>query len=201
MHRFLKKVFRLFSEAQISNSQFPISNERVKMLNKTIKGVTEDMEELRYNTAIAKLMEYYNFLVKQDSLSLDEAEVYLKLLAPFAPHLTEELWEGVSQVSRVSQVPREQKARDTRGTRGTSIHTEAWPEFDEKYLVSQMIKIAVQVNGKLRGILEVASTDAGDEAKIKELAQSDAKVNNFIKESKIKQVIYIVGKVVNIVVE
>src|SRR4029079_10773922 len=87
------------------------SAESLHMLHKTIKGVTEDMEELRFNTAIAKLMEYYNFVNATGELDKESAKVFLQLLAPFAPHMAEELWERLGETY--------------------SIHTSEWPAWDE----------------------------------------------------------------------
>lgn len=180
MNKFLKRVWKLFSETQISKLKSQISNERMKMMHLTIKGVTDDLENLRYNTVIAKLMEYYNFLIKQDEISKDEVEAYLKLLAPFAPFMTEELFEKFGN--------------------SASIHIQKWPEFDEKYLLSETVKIAVQVNGKLRAIIEVLSKDVENKEKIEEIALKNDKVSAFLAEQKVKKIIYVPSKVVNIVV-
>ncbi len=181
MNRFLKRVWKLFSEFPISNFQFPISKERNSMLHKTIRGVTDDMENLRYNTAIAKLMTYYNFLSKLQTLSKDEAEAYLKLLAPFAPHMTEELWE------KIGNKP--------------SIHTSTWPVYDASYLEEETVKIPVQVNGKLRGTLELAANEIGDETKIELMAKEDERIAKFLDGRAVKKMIYVPGKVLNFVVD
>ncbi|HVF69308.1 MAG TPA: class I tRNA ligase family protein, partial [Xanthomonadales bacterium] len=209
MHRFLKKVWKLFSQVESRKSKVESSSEGLRIMNQTIKAVTNDLENLRFNTALAHMMSYYNFLSKQESIAREEIEVYLKLLAPFAPHMAEELYQEVSQVSRVPQVPREEKGKekardtlDTRGTRGTfkSIHLGPWPGYDEKYLVSDTVKIPVQINGKLRGMLEVSASDAGDKAKIEQMAKKDEKVAGFLEGQDIKQVIYVDGKVLNFVI-
>ncbi len=191
MHRFLKKIWKLFSEAPISNFQFPISNNGLRMMHQTIKLVTEEMENLRFNTAIAHLMTYYNFLSKQNSVSQEEAEVYLKLLAPFAPHMAEDLFQQIFKDQR-------SKIKDQRFE---SIHTSPWPKHDKKYLVADTVKIPVQVNGKLRGMLEVPSSESKDKAKIEEMARKDQKVAIFLEGKNIKQAIYIEGKVLNFVID
>lgn len=91
MHRFMKRVWTMMSGQIIPGTVEDAS--AISFMHKTIKGVTEDIEAFRYNTAIAKIMTYYNFLVKQQSIHSDEAEVFLKLLAPFAPHMTEEMYQ------------------------------------------------------------------------------------------------------------
>jgi len=149
------------------------------MMHETIKGVTEDMEELRFNT-IAKLMTYYNFLVKQERVSQEEVEVYLKLLAPFAPHMTEEIWEMIGNEF--------------------SIHTSSWPQYDEELIVKDVITIPVQVNGKLRATLAVSKEEVGNERMIHERAEKEEGVIKFLEGKSVKKFIYVPGKVVNFVV-
>src|SRR5690606_1317069 len=113
--------------------------------HKTIKKVTEDLKDMGFNTAIAALMAFTNELYKlkadagfTDHKSWENALTSLaKLLAPFAPHIAEELWQDL-------------------GNEG-SVHLASWPEYDEKYLVSETMKVVVQVNGKVRATLEVPS--------------------------------------------
>lgn len=153
-------------------------------MNETIKGVTEDLEDLRYNTAISKLMIWYNFLVKQESISQEEIETYLKLMAPVAPHMTEELWQKLKGQSGKFE----------------SIHSSAWPTYNEDAIVHETFKLAVQVNGKLRGVLELDQNSPKDEKGIRELAEKEPGVAKFLKGKSIKKVIYVVGKILNFVV-
>lgn len=190
MHRFMKRVWALViinQKSKIINQK--LAHDNLRMMHATIKGVTEDLEALRFNTAIAKLMSWYNFLAKQDAVSPEEAQIFLQLLAPFAPHMTEELWQKL-QVSKVSQVPKV-----------PSIHTSAWPSYDPEYLREDMVTIPVQVNGKLRGMVRINSLTAAKKSVIEELAKRDERVGAFLKEKTIKHVIYIAGKVINFVVE
>ncbi len=200
MHRFLKRVWKLFQKDGISNLKSQISNERLHEMHETIKGVTGDMEDLRFNTAIAKLMTWYNFLAKQDQVSFEEAEAYLKLLAPFAPHMAEEIWQFL-QRSMINDLGLKNNEKDQKSylLNLKSIHTSSWPEFNEKYLVSESVTIAVQVNGKLRATLEVLTDDAKDQKKIEEMAKKDKNVAKFI-ENGIKKSIYIPNKILNFVV-
>lgn len=178
MYKFTKRVWALLSSRKISGDYALDSAKR--MLHETIKGVTEDMEELRYNTALSKLMIWYNFLVKQDAISLEEAKVFLQLLAPFAPHMTEELWEMLGQKF--------------------SIHKSLWPSFEEKEIVHEVINLAVQVNGKLRGVLYLDQSAPKDKESIIELAKNDERVSKFLEGKAVKEVFYVVGKVLNFVV-
>jgi len=180
MHRFLKRVWVLFNEIEPSKLQAKsLNGERKSMLNETVKGVTEDMEHLRYNTAISKLMIWYNFLVKQDELVKEEVETYLKLLAPFAPHITEELWQKIGS---------------------GSIHISAYPKYDEKQIVHETINLPVQINGKLRAILVLDHKSPKDEEGIRSLAEKDPRVAKFLEDKKVKEVIFVPGKILNLVV-
>ena len=182
MNRFLKRVWHLFVEGESVKGEGESSKDGLRMMHKTIKKVTEDLENLRYNTALAALMEWYNFLSKQEAVSKEEVEVYLKLLAPFAPHMTEELWHELSTLN--SQL---------------SIHLSAWPTYDEKYLVADVFTVAVQVNGKLRGTVQISADQAQDKALVEELARNDEGVAKYL-QGQIRQVIYIPGRILNFVV-
>jgi leucyl-tRNA synthetase len=176
MGRFIRKVWKLLSE-RVAESD-GISQERMRLMHKTIQGVGRDIQEFGYNTAIAKLMEWYNSLNKEEKISKVEAEVFLKLLAPFAPHMTEELWHAFGN--------------------NDSIHVQKWPEFDEKQLVSEKVLVVVQINGKKRGEFEIASSDMSDQKKAEEKAREA--VLKHIDGVEVKKVIYVPGKIVNIVV-
>lgn len=198
MHRFLKRVWLLFSRDQRSKiKDQKLNGERLSFLNETVKGVTEDMEELRYNTAIAKLMTYYNFLVKQESLSREEVETYLKLLAPFAPHMTEELFQMIFADTELISADQRKSA----GNQWNSIHLSPWPEFDEKLIIHDVINLAVQVNGKLRGVLQLDQDSPKDKEGIRKLAEQDERIAKFLEGKSIKEVFYVSGKILNFVVD
>jgi leucyl-tRNA synthetase len=188
MHRFLKRIWNLFQkEFPISNFQFPISEESLRMMHGTIAGVTADMEHLHYNTAIAKLMSYYNFLVKQEFVNNEEASVYLRLLAPFAPHMTEELYQQISNLKSES-------------LKINSIHLQQWPSYDPRFIEEDTVAIPVQVNGKLRDMLKVESSRLKVQSEIEKMARGSEKVAVYLKGKKIRKVIYVPGKVINFVV-
>jgi len=187
MFRFLNRIWRLISEAAIStgkNQRISADNQRksLQLMHKTIKKVTEDIEKLSYNTAIAALMEWYNFLSQQKSISKEEIEVFVKLLAPFAPHISEELYFMINADKNWQ-----------------SVHLSAWPKFDPKFLVKNELIIVVQVNGKLRGNIIIDPTTSKNKTKVEELARKESNVQNYLKGKDIKKVIYVEGKVVNFV--
>jgi len=171
--RFLDRVFRMFN--------FEIVDE-VKELNsiyhETIKKVTEDIESLSFNTAISQLMIFVNDVYKIKKISFEQARGFLKLLNPFAPHMTEELNKEVLKV------------------REDLIYSN-WPTYDEKYLVKEEIEIAVQVNGKLRARLNVAPNTSKET--LKDLALKEDNVIKHIEGLTIRKVIVIPNKIVNIV--
>jgi leucyl-tRNA synthetase/predicted alpha/beta hydrolase family esterase len=178
MNRFLKRVWAVFASRSLVSSDPDMAASRI--MHQTIKGVTEDMEELRFNTVIAKLMTWYNSLVKQEEVTREEAEAYIKLLAPFAPHMTEELWEMLGH--------------------NTSIHKSPWPEFEAKYITQDVVTIAIQVNGKLRATFEVSVEEAKDQTSIEKAAREDENVQKFLSVGTIRKVIYVPGKILNFVV-
>lgn len=179
MYRFIKRVWALFTTQEIVGDTLSASAK--SMMHETVKGITEDLEELRYNTGLAKLMIWYNFLVKQPQISKVEAETYLKLMAPFAPHMTEELYQMFN-------------------SKFESIHTSEWPTFEKDAIVHETVNLAVQVNGKLRGVLVLDQNSPKDEKGIRELAEKDLTVAKFLEGKSIKKVIYVVGKILNFVV-
>jgi leucyl-tRNA synthetase len=198
MSRFLKRVWRLFAgttqTTDVDSRSVSLSSAALKIMHETIKGVTEDLENFRYNTAIAKLMTWYNFLAKQPHVSREEARVYLQLLAPFAPFMTEELWQELRLGSK------KQEAR-SKGDNSWSVHTSAWPVYEAKFLTSDEVTIAVQVNGKLRTTLVMSTERSQDRDFVEGEAMKDEKANAFISKGKLKHVVYVPGKVLNFVVE
>ena len=126
-------------------------------------------------------MELLNFLSAKKEISIQEYETFIKLLAPFAPHITEEIWQMLHSGA-------------------TSLHKEAWPEFDKSKIISQKINIAVQVNGKLRGTVEIEANEVGNQPQIEEKAKADHNISNHLKDKEIKKIIYVSGKILNFVI-
>jgi leucyl-tRNA synthetase len=186
IRRFLEKAWRLFDKNIDSN---PLSKNIEALLHKTIKKVGEDIDNLRFNTAISAMMILVNEVGPLESISKEFAGNFLLILAPFAPHMTEELWEKTGDVRR--------ETGDAKG-KTISIHKQAWPIFNPELIKEEEMTIVIQVNGKLRDNIMVAS-DASEE-EIKKLAASSAKVKTFTEGKKILKTIYVPKKLVNIVV-
>ena len=173
--KFLDRVMRI--ESLVTDEDID-SKELDRELNVTIKKVSEDYEDMKYNTAIAAMMSYVNVLYKQEKVSKKYVRPLIQLLNPIAPHVTEELWEKL-------------------GFEGYLFESK-WPEYDESKLVADEIEIPVQVNGTVRYRINVPS-DA-DEATIEETAKADPALSNYLAGKEIKKVIVIKSKIVNIVI-
>ncbi len=152
--------------------------EQLRVLHKTLKAVTADLDALRFNTAISRLMEFVNFFTSQTSRPLACMEKFVLMLSPFAPHLAEELWQAIGQPA--------------------SLAYETWPAFDEQYTRDDTIEIAVQVKGRVRARIMVAA--AAGNAEVEQAALSDPHVQKHIGGAHIRKVIVVPGKLVNIVI-
>jgi leucyl-tRNA synthetase len=148
-------------------------------MHKTIKKVSEDIEAQKFNTAVAALMTLLNDIYKAGSISKDDLITFLKLLSPFAPHLTEELYANV-------------------GGEGF-LTVSAWPEFDPAKTVDDMIEVGVQVNGKVRAAVQIAR-DADKDAALA-AAKANDRVASFLEGKKLVKEIYVPGKIINFVVK
>ncbi|MGG3453841.1 leucine--tRNA ligase [Paenibacillus rhizolycopersici] len=182
IHRFLSRVWRLFvAEDGSLNSKITTdggSDEFKRTWHKTIKKVTEDFENLRFNTAISQLMIFVNEAYKTDAVPKAAAENFVQLLSPLAPHLAEELWERL-------------------GHTGT-ITYESWPAYDEAWTVEAEVEIVVQVNGKIVERTKI-SKDL-DQAAMQEHSLSLPIVQQAVAGKTIRKVVAVPGKLVNIVV-
>ncbi|HAQ02718.1 TPA: leucine--tRNA ligase [Candidatus Nomurabacteria bacterium] len=148
------------------------------LLHKTIKKIGEDIESMSFNTAISSMMILVNEMEKEEFVNEKDFKMFLQILAPFAPHITEEIWSTLGEKK--------------------SIHKSSWPKWDKKKIVDDTVKIAVQVNGKVRSEIMVSS-DADEEA-VKNLAIQDKNIIPWIEGKPIRRVIYVKGRIVNIVV-
>lgn len=175
VRRFLDRVWKLY-DMKIEDREPDLAETR--LLNKTIKKVGEDIEEFHFNTAISTLMVLVNSLTKNQTQSNRSLGLLALMLAPFAPFVAEELWEKLGNVE--------------------SIHKEPWPAYDKKYLVEDLITIVVQINGKVRANLELNKNSTQKD--VESEALKNANVIKFLGGKKPKKVIYVPGKILNIVI-
>jgi leucyl-tRNA synthetase len=183
MSRFVNSVWRNLVGDEESGRFAKIVDELVpdamdRLLHRTIRKVGDDVAHLRFNTAIAELIKLNNELTGLEAVPRRVAETLVKLLAPFAPHVAEEIW------TRLGHAP--------------SVHHATWPEYDPSKLVDSSIEIPVQVNGKLRGKITVPA-EAG-EAEVVEAAKADVNVATWLEGKSIRKAVYVAKKMVNFVV-
>jgi leucyl-tRNA synthetase len=186
-HRFLNRVWRLFVDEAGAGAdgeglgqnvtRGEPTSEQQRLLHRTIAKVTADIEGLRFNTAIAALMELTNAAYKWEKLPFAIAEPFVLLLAPLAPHLAEELWERLGHTR--------------------SLAYEPWPEADPEFLRADTLEIPVQVDGKVRAKISVPAE--ADQASVIRLAHEDANVQRHLEGREIKRAVYVPGRILNFV--
>jgi len=155
------------------------NDDQLRLLHKTIKAVTDDIESLSFNTAISRMMEFTNQMGQHDPRPKSVLQPFVMLLSPFAPHLAEELWQLLGHEKTLAYEP--------------------WPQYDASKLVESEIEIPVQVNGKLRGRIKVPA-DA-DQATMQEIAEKDESVASRLEGKTIVKAIVVPGRMVNFVVK
>ncbi len=177
VRRFLEKVERLSEKVEPLTPQIS-GGTLEKLLHKTIKKVSADLDAFHFNTAVSALMIFVNEATRLSKIPHAAFAKFLTLLAPFAPHLAEELWEKLGNKK--------------------SIHLEAWSEFDAKLAADEQINLVIQVNGKLRDTIEVAADITKEDAL--DLAKKSEKMAKWVEDKKIQKEIFVPGKLVNLVV-
>ena len=176
--RFIERVYRLFDEEQFVSKYSDVNNGKLDYIyNFTVKKVTEDFENLQFNTAISQMMIFINEVYKQDQIYKPYLENFVKMFACICPFIGEEIYHKLGHEETITYA--------------------TWPTFDESKLKLETIKIAVQVNGKLRDTIEI-DIDS-DEESVKEMAQNSENVKKFTDGKTIKKIIYVKNKIVNIV--
>jgi len=153
--------------------------EQNRVLHKTIKAVTNDLDQMSFNTAIARMMEFTNFFTKQEPRPRGAMEKFVLLLSPFAPHVAEELWEALGHA--------------------TTLAYEPWPAFDETAIREDTIEVPVQINGKLRGRIQVPAEI--DKAALESAARGDPKIAELLVGKTVVKAIVVPGRMVNYVVK
>jgi len=178
VNRFLKRVWNIFETP--NKVQDSGDMELTRLMHKTIKGVSEDMERMTYNTGISKLMEMVNAIYKSDKpIAKADMDSFVKLLSPLAPHIAEELWSRLGHTDTIAYEP--------------------WPTFDETLLVQNSMDIVVQVLGKKRATITVPVDMV--QADIETLAKQEPHVQEFIAGKEIVKIIYVPKRLINIVVK
>ncbi|HJC03507.1 MAG TPA: leucine--tRNA ligase [Candidatus Ligilactobacillus avistercoris] len=179
-HKFIKRIWNLLIDDQDRlRDRVTTENDGAldRIYNQTVKKVTDDFEQLHFNTAISQMMVFVNQCYKADALPLEYVEGFVKLIAPLTPHIAEELWTKLGHVG--------------------SIAYAQWPTYDESKLEEDTVEIIVQVNGKLRAKLTVSKNITKDE--LEKQALADEKVQHHLEGKTIRKVIVIPGKLVNVV--
>ncbi len=180
--RFLNRVWRLFlsDEGAIDGSiqDVPCPPDFERLYHQTVKKVGEDIEGLRFNTAVSQMMIFVNEAMKLEVRPRKQLEQFILLLAPFAPHLAEELWQ--------------------RAGHGDSLACEPWPSYDPAKTIEEKLEVVLQVNGKVRSKVEVARDT--DEKRLEELARQDVNIRRYVDGKRVVRTVVVKNKLVNIVV-
>ena len=179
IHRFLNRVWQ--NGLEISSSPAQIAKSDVtKEINKLIKKVSGDAQALKFNTAIAATMEFNNFTSKRKKeIDIETLKKYLVVLSIFAPFLAEELWNRTGEK--------------------TSVHDQKWPQVQEAHLREDETTVVVQINGKRRGTLKVQISNIENQEEIEKLVFASDNLKKYLAGKKVKKIIYVPGKVINIV--
>lgn len=174
--RFLDRVWKM-GQRVLANKNTRSEELVVRALHKTIKKVTEDIASLQYNTAVSALMMFVNE-AESKKIGKKDFEALLKLIAPYSPHITEELWRELGNKK--------------------SIHRASWPKCNIAYIKEDTFDLIIQVNGKLRGRVKTSVNVTEEEAKT--IASEDVTVREFLKGKKIEKVIYVENRLINFVI-
>jgi leucyl-tRNA synthetase len=176
VYRFLNRFWKIILDC--ANNQ-KSSQEAIKEAHKLNQKITEDLEKMKFNTTVAAFMEFLNFTSDdKENIGREVIERILILFAPFAPHITEELWQKLGHQD--------------------SIHRQSWPEYDSELVKEKMVTLVIQINGKVRDKMEVRTDLSEKEAK--ELAISRKKVQKWLSGEEVKKTIFVPAKLINFVI-
>lgn len=186
VYRFLKRVWRLIynedtGELNSDVQDIEPNREQLRVLHQTIKKITEDIEDIKFNTAISALMIFLNEAMKWDQKPISILNDFMLLLSPFAPHIAEEIWKVLGH--------------------NRSLAYEAWPEYQSKYLVSETKTYVVQVNGKVRGQIEVPTDQSTNKEFVLNTAKQEESVVKYLAAGKLVREIFVPNKIINFVVK
>ncbi len=174
--KFLDRVWQM---QEILTDENEYSKEFESMIHKAIKKVTNDIEEMKFNTSVATFMTMVNEFTKSKKITRAEYKTFLQLLNPFAPHMTEEIWEQIGEKTEIAKTP--------------------WPKYDEAKTIDDEIEIPVQINGKLKATVTV--TKDADKETIDKTVESNETISKLIEGKEIVKKIYVPGKIYNIVIK
>jgi leucyl-tRNA synthetase len=184
VRNFLDRVWRLIVDDRVETLQCNASvkdiaadDEQLRLLHKTIKSVTRDTAGMEFNTAIARMMEFVNYFTKQATRPKSVMESFVLLLAPYAPHLCEELWRVLGHTETLAYEP--------------------WPEFDEALTRDAVVEVPVQIKGKVRARIQVPADY--DKSQLEQAARADEKVVELLAGQQVVKVIVVPGRLVNFV--
>ena len=183
--KFLARAWRMITDSDVDDEvrlhpavqEVALNEDQDRILHKTIKAVTEDIEKLSFNTAISRMMEFTNAMTGADVRPKSALEQFVLLLSPFAPHIAEELWQLLGHDQTLAYEP--------------------WPQFDESKIAEAEIEIPVQVNGKVRAKVKVPAE--ADKAAIEAAAKGNEQIAKQLEGKTIHKVIVVPGRLVNFV--
>ncbi len=186
VRNFLDRIWRMIVDERSERMQIhasvqecPLTEQQARALHKTIQAVTEDTQQMHYNTAIARMMEFVNYFTRQETRPREAMEKFVLLLAPYAPHLAEELWQLLGHHDTLAYQP--------------------WPDYDPALAQDPVREIPIQVNGKLRGRVELPADCS--EQELEQAARQHPRVAEWLQGKQIRKVIVVPGRLVNFVVQ
>lgn len=180
--KLVDKILKLSEKVSDQESSINLK----KSYHKLVKNVGEMIDSLKTNIAVSEIMIFVNKATKYEFIGINEWKGFLKVIAPFAPFLAEELWYEINNFDPEGNIQEQ------------SIHLQKWPEYDKNLVQDDIIKIGVQINGKLRSEIEIYANEDNDSVKFKVL--NDPKIQKYIKNQNIKKFIYVPNKIVNLVI-
>ncbi|PWN07540.1 leucine--tRNA ligase [Rhodohalobacter mucosus] len=186
VNRFLNRTWRLFFGEEGDDEFIRVSGDepdrdQIRILHEAIKKVTEDIEAMRFNTAISALMIFINEANQWENVPVTVAEPFVLLLSPFAPHIAEEIWQRLGH--------------------SESLAYAEWPGFNEEYLKSDTVEYPVQVNGKVRANIEVPAEQAKEKEFVLSLAKEQENIMKYLEDATIVKEIFVPGRIVNLVIK
>ncbi len=187
MSRWVGRIWRLVTASLNTAEKTPVSV--ASQLQRLIQKVTDDLEKRRYNTAIASMMEFTNAVSAENCiLHVDDAKQFVQLVAPFAPHITEELWSLLCNIDGETM------------KKSQSIHASIWPVADVSRVIDDVVTVVVQINGKVRDMLPLDAVQSKDKQVVESKARQSQKVQAHLESKAVRTVIFVPGKILNFVV-